>query len=463
MQIGIYGNNWYEKEYGEEGVIMKFLFMDEKGPQNSFKISNPFNKTNKISYANDNMHSYVANVIQIDESDYMQIEREYKKIVDEYLSNRPQLKASLKKKGKELKGLDMLKSNFECGIASMKENELKFYINLFDLLLKYNVENLLFMISKMSVITSSRLISFLYFLDSNTDYSPFIVKYVVTKYAEVEASEEIIKALLDKSLPTKNILELIRNDILDICEKNPDNARMSKQIGIYKQFIMAIDRVLNCEIKLVEPDLPLSFDWNKVKWAFDLWMSERSSKETIDQWWLFLDEGIPQDIFAHLNFDKIEANCNSKDYIGLQITDMIVVLIGKLISQLNLTTRYDFEKSDQRVLVNRGYFNLSEKQFDFIIKLYQFILAREGKYHFINDIYFDDSVLLQTYIEYIASYKNFENYNRMEETQHPELHMKYFIKISEMKYEEGMRNEVLMKSIYGTIKAAVEDEMFRPF
>lgn len=317
-QIGVCGNNWYEKEYGKEGVFMKLLFMDEKGPQNSFKISNPFNKTDKISYANDNMHSYVANILQIEESDYIQIEREYKKIVEEYLSNRPQLKKSLETKRKELKGFDLL-SNFEYGIASMKKNEVKFYMNLLDLLLKYNVENLLFLISKMSVITSSRLINFLYFLDSNTEFSPFLTKYIVTKYAEVEASEEVINALLDKSLPTKNILELIRNDMLAISEKNPDNARMSRQIGIYKQFIMAIDRVSNCEIKLVEPDLPLSFDWNKVKWAFDLWMSERSLKETTNQWWLFLDEGIPHDIFAHLNFDKIEANCNSKDYIGLQI------------------------------------------------------------------------------------------------------------------------------------------------
>lgn len=31
-----------------------------------------------------------------------------------------------------------------------------------------------------------------------------------------------------------------------------------------------------------------------------------------------------------------------------------------------------------------------------------------------------------------------------------------------MKFEEGMKNETLAKSIYGTIKAAVEDEMFRP-
>ena len=51
--------------------------MDEKGPQNSFKISSPFNKTDKLSYATDNMHSYVANVIQIDEFDYILIEQSF--------------------------------------------------------------------------------------------------------------------------------------------------------------------------------------------------------------------------------------------------------------------------------------------------------------------------------------------------------------------------------------------------
>lgn len=441
---------------------MRFLFMDEKGPQNSFKISNPFNKTNKISYANDNMHSYVANVIQIEESDYTQIEREYKVIVEEYLSYRPQLKISLETKGKELKGLDMLKSNFEYGIASMKKNEIKFYIALLDLLLKFNVGNLLFMISKMSVITSSRLINFLYFLDSDTEFSPFLAKYIVTKYAEVEASEEVIKALLDKRVPTKIILQLIRDDMFAIIEKNRDNIRMSRQIDVYMQFIMAIDKALNCKKELVEPDLPLSFDWNKVKWAFDLWMTEWSYNKTTIQWWLFLDEGIPQDVFSHLNFDKIVGNCNSKSYIGLQITDMIVVLIGKLISQLNLVTRYDFEKPDQRVLVSRDYFKLSEEQFDFIKKLHHFILAREGKYHFINDTYFDDSVLLQTYIEYIASYADFDNYNKVGEMQHPELHMQYFMEISEMKFQEGIEKESLEKLIYGTIEAAVEEKMARP-
>lgn len=146
---------------------------------------------------------------------------------------------------------------------------------------------------------------------------------------------------------------------------------------------------------------------------------------------------------------------------ALQITDMIVVLIGKLISQLTLAVRYDFEKPDLRVLVSDGYFDLLEEQFDFIKKIHQFTLVSEGKYHFMNDAYFDESVLLQTYIKYIASYENFEDYNKVEKKRHSELHLERFINISKRKFKEGMENEALAKSIYGSIKAAVEDEMFR--
>lgn len=441
---------------------MKLLFMDEKGPQNSFKISSPFNKTNKLSYANDNMHSYVANVIQIDEFDYILIEQKYQEIVEEYLSNRPQLRKSLAKNGKELKSLNLLKSNFEYGIASMKKNEVKFYMDLLDLLLKYDVENLLFLVSKMSIITSSRLINFLYFLDSKTEFSAFIVKYVVTKYAEVEASEEVIKSLIDKSISTKNILELIRNDMATIFQENLGNTRISRQIGIYNLVIMAIDLVLNCGIELTEPNLPLSFDWSKVKWAFDLWITEQRYRDTENQWRLFLDEGIPQDIFTSLDFYQVDGDCNSRDYIGLQITDMIVGLIGKLVSKLNLKTKYDFERPEQRVLLCDDYYNFSEEQFNFIKKLQQFILDRNGQYHFINDAYFDDSVLLETYIRYISSYGTFEKYNKVEVKRHSEFHLECFIKYSDKKIEEGIKNEVLASKYFGGIKAAVEAEMFRP-
>ena len=437
--------------------------MDEKGPQNSFKISDPFDKKNKLSYANDNMHSYVANVIQIEKTVYGSIEKEYCQIVETYLSTRKQLQQSLKNKSRELKGLDLIRTNFDYGIASMKGNEVQFYISLFKMLNQYDVDNLIFMISKMSIITSSRLTNFFYFLDEETEFSSFIAKYVLTKYAEVEASKKVIEALLNKALPTRPLLKLIKEDLNRIINNNQGNMRMSRQLAIYQQLITAMDRVINNhKIKLLEPELKLSFDWNKVKWAFDLWMTEQGFPDKNIEYTLFLDEGIPSNIFTELNINKIEEDCDSRDYVGLQITDMIVVLIGKLVSQMTVNTRYDFNKPDQRVLLNKEYFDLNEQQYNLISELNRFLLDKETNYHFVNDAYFDESLLLQVYIGYITSFDNFEQYNSVKSKDHVDWYFKNFVKQSEEKYSEGRKNESMAKCMFGSLKEGIEDGTVRP-
>ena len=442
---------------------MHYLFMDEKGPQNSFKISDPFDKKNKLSYANDNMHSYVANVIQIEKTVYGSIEKEYCQIVETYLSTRKQLQQSLKNKSRELKGLDLIRTNFDYGIASMKGNEVQFYISLFKMLNQYDVDNLIFMISKMSIITSSRLTNFFYFLDEETEFSPLIAKYVLTKYAEVEASKKVIEALLNKALPTRPLLKLIKEDLNRIINNNQGNMRMSRQLAIYQQLITAMDRVINNhKIKLLEPELKLSFDWNKVKWAFDLWMTEQGFPDKNIEYTLFLDEGIPSNIFTELNINKIEEDCDSRDSVGLQITDMIVVLIGKLVSQMTVNTRYDFNKPDQRVLLNKEFFDLNEQQYNLISELNRFLLDKETNYHFVNDAYFDESLLLQVYIGYITSFDNFEQYNSVKSKDHVDCYFKNFVKQSEEKYSEGMKNESMAKCMFGSLKEGIEDGTVRP-
>lgn len=442
---------------------MKYLFMDEKGPQNSFKITKPFDKVNKLAYADDDMHSYVANVIQIEKTVYGSIEKEYCQIVETYLSTRKQLQQSLKNKSRELKGLDLIRTNFDYGIASMKGNEVQFYISLFKMLNQYDVDNLIFMISKMSIITSSRLTNFFYFLDEETEFSSFIAKYVLTKYAEVEASKKVIEALLNKALPTRPLLKLIKEDLNRIINNNQGNMRMSQQLAIYQQLITAMDRVINNhKIKLLEPELKLSFDWNKVKWAFDLWMTEQGFPDKNIEYTLFLDKGIPSNIFTELNINKIEEDCDSRDYVGLQITDMIVVLIGKLVSQMTANTRYDFNKPDQRVLLNKEYFDLNEQQYNLISELNRFLLDKETNYHFVNDAYFDESLLLQVYIGYITSFDNFEQYNSVKSKDHVDCYFKNFVKQSEEKYSEGMKNESLTKCMFGSLKEGIEDGTARP-
>ncbi|NQP30905.1 hypothetical protein HO924_01535 [Streptococcus suis] len=442
---------------------MKYLFMDEKGPQNSFKIKKPFDKVNKLAYADDDMHSYVANVIRIEKTVYGSIEKEYCQIVETYLSTRKQLQQSLKNKSRELKGLDLIRTNFDYGIASMKGNEVQFYISLFKMLNQYDVDNLIFMISKMSIITSSRLTNFFYFLDEETEFSSFIAKYVLTKYAEVEASKKVIEALLNKALPTRPLLKLIKEDLNRIINNNQGNMRMSRQLAIFQQLITAMDRVINShKIKLLEPELILSFDWNKVKWAFNLWMTEQGFPNKNIEYTLFLDEGIPSNIFTELNINKIEEDCDSRDYVGLQITDMIVVLIGKLVSQMTANTRYDFNKPDQRVLLNKEYFDLNEQQYNLISELNRFLLDKETNYHFVNDAYFDESLLLQVYIGYIASFDNFDQYKSVELEDHVDSYFQNFIKQSEEKYFEGMKNESMAKCMFGSLKEGIEDGTVRP-
>lgn len=439
---------------------MRLVFMDEKGPQNSFKITKPFNRLDKLQYANDSMHSYVANAIQINEKYYKTIEKEYIELVNEYLTNRPQLRNSLEKKGKELKGLELVRKNFKYGIASMKGDEIKFYSKLLDLLEKFKVENLLFMISKMSIITSSRLTNFLYFI-SELGISSFLLKYVLTKYAEIEASEEVITALLDKQTSTQKILMLIRDDMSSIIRLNKGNKRMEIQNNTYEQAVLIINTILKNKIVLPEPDLPLSFDWRKVYWAFDLWKSEEffSGKKNYR---IYLDEGISEDAFKKLKHCEVIKDCDSKDWIGLQITDMIVVLIGKLISQLYSCSKYDFNVPDQRVLVEKEYFRLTEPQFELVNKINCFILGRNTKFHFINDSFFDDAVLLQTYLGYLSSFESYESYSEVTSESHPLAHFEKFKYVLENKFKESLKNECLAKKIYGNVEAAVENGGLRP-
>lgn len=432
--------------------------MDEKGPQNKFKKSEPFDKINKLAYASDNMHSYVANVIQIDKEYYMNVEKEYNSIVNEYLTERNK---SFKEKS-ELKGENLLKKNFDFGIASMKKSELNFYENLFDILLKNNVDNLMFLISKISIITSARLTNVFYYIDTNNIFSALIFKYVITKYVEVESSENVIRVLLDKSESTRKILKVIKEDMNDIIQNNIGNSRMARQIMTYKSCIMVIDCILKSDIEFEEPKISLEFDWNKVKWAFDLWLTELKCRGNGSKRILFLDKGIPKEKFESLEFEKICPDLESEDYIGLQITDNIVVLIGKLLSKLYSSIKYDFDNPDKRVLIPKEYYEFSQEQFNLLKKMHQYILGRESKYHFVNDTYFDESVLLETYIKYINKFESYSLYNLVSSSDHAESHFRYFKDSAEKKINQSCEIESIVKFKYGSIQKAIESNIYKP-
>ena len=186
-------------------------------------MSTPFDKVNKIAYADDDMHSYVANIIKISESNISKVEKDYINIENRYLSTRNF------KEGKELKGQIILKGNFGWGVASLKKNELEFYTKLFEILNENSVENLLFSINKMSLLVDSRLLNWILDMQDKRQFSAFELKYSLTKYAEIEASENVIAKFFDKNTSLKDLLTAIQKDLEGIVNRNKGNKRMHNQ------------------------------------------------------------------------------------------------------------------------------------------------------------------------------------------------------------------------------------------
>lgn len=67
---------------------MDYLYIDEKGPQETIRITTPYDEEKKIKLGNDNMYVYVANLIKINEERLLEIEEKYKMLERKYISSR---------------------------------------------------------------------------------------------------------------------------------------------------------------------------------------------------------------------------------------------------------------------------------------------------------------------------------------------------------------------------------------
>lgn len=430
------------------------VYIDEKGPQESFRISEPFDFENKLKYADDKMHSYVVNVCSIPSSNMLKVEEAYIEIENKYLATRPKLEPY------ELKGKTILKGNFKFGVASMKGNELDFYNSLFTMLKKYHVQNLFCSISKMSIIVSARLSDWILELDSKRFIdSATRLQYTFAKYANIEANENVIKKLLNKFEGTKDLLNAIKSHMQEIVDKNVNNKRMQSQISEYKYIIQLIKKYNYISNN---PSDNYGFDWRKVTYAIDLWQTEQKVKsEDKIKYNLFLDEGIKKEYFEDLNFDLIEEECDSSKYVGIRIADVVVVLIGNLLNKLRISVTYDNSVPDILKRAPAECYQLNAKQFILMKTMYEFVYNDNTQYGLINDTYFDESVNIESFILYINSYKDFKEYNDFK-GDHSDEHFRIYQKLAHTKVIEGYRSDKIIRNSFGKYKKAIEEKMVRP-
>ena len=437
-------------------IMMDYLYIDEKGPQETIrKITVPFDKAKKLKYGDDDMHIYVADMVRIPYEKLSNIENEYVELEKNYLETRHF------KEGRELKGKDIIKNNFKYGVASLKKNELSFCRHLFEMLLKYDIDNLLFSISKMALLIDSRLNDWILDIGHYYQYSSIKLKYILTKYAEVEASEDVIKSLLDKTMNIKKVLQIIKCDINNIIDCNKDNKRMKLQIWSYQQIVNLIQMTENQEIR--EPANKAVFNWEKVTYNIGLWGAEKKLDGTpLNKMTVILDEGIPKAPFESLGFHKVQEENKSNEVVGLRIADMLVVIAGNYMSKLSADTIYDFEKPDKRKILSCDWFRLNKDQFEVICLLNEFFLKENQKYCFIVDTYFDDGVLFENYLKYVSSFEAFSEYSKVSAAEHSEKHFRITAKNMKKRWALSGKLENISISCYGSLREGINQGMFHP-
>ncbi|MDN5426618.1 MAG: hypothetical protein ACLUGL_08340 [Lactococcus lactis] len=439
---------------------MDYLFMDEKGPQETFEISTPFNKEEKLKNGTDRMHSYVADVIKISEGAYKEIESKYLLLEAEVRKERTQIN--------EIKGENILnKTCFEYGVASLHDDNYRFRFikNFFELLVSHidQIDNLLFEVGKMSIVVDSRLNEWIFSASETKGEVTFLLKYTLTKYMENEAPEVVIKNLLDKKVPLKELLLSIKDDMTKIICDNKGNQRMAGQIRTYQEIVELIDATIGGEIKLIEPDVEAKFNWEKVAWALDLMLLEIDKKEYENKERVFyLDEGIPSEVFQKFNFKEIKDEQKSNQVVGIRIVDMLVFIAGKYISGLFLDSKHDHVDLQKKHLLSTKWFEITSKHFD-LIKLMKRVYFPSGRTYSINiDTYFDDIMLFITFVKYISSYQSYLKYNILNPKEHTEKFMQELITNGQNKFKQSIEADYLSKDCFGSVKETISRGVRKP-
>lgn len=435
---------------------MEYLFIDERGPQESFRISKPFNKVNKIAYGTDDMHLYVADVIKIKDKDLDTIQGKYLEIESNYFSTRRNLDRS-----EELKGQKILeRKRFEYGIASLAKNDVVFYKSVFEMMLEYDIENCLFSISKMALIIDSRLSEWIWKITDRTGVSPTLLKYVLTKYAEIECSEYVITKLLDKAEGLDSVLFAIQQDLFSLLIENNSNRRMHLQTASYSELLETINKTNLSDI--VEPEIDASFNWEKFSFPLDLWLTEIYFSEKHSNLSVVLDEGIPVKPFEQFNFHEIKENEKSEEHVGLRIADVVVAITGKYMSMLSVANNHDLDNPAQRVQLSSEWFDFDEAQFELVKLLSKVIFNENRKYCYGVDTFFDTSVLFETFIRYINSYDSYTEYKTLSVSEHSDNHFLVLAEKMKEKWLESLRCEKLTVGIYGSLKEAINQGIYHP-
>lgn len=417
---------------------MHNIYIDEKGPQNQLRVNTneENNIENRFRMADDKMLTYVMAAVDIPSENQDQFEKEFIKLETSFISN-------MRNSTTELKGAKLLdRKKFVNGFASLPKNETQYFIDIIELFNKHNISACVVTEDKVSSLVMGRLKYWIEFVSKKMKRSSQLLAYSLIKYVTIESNSKVNRELSDSNVKIYSILKSIKKDLRSFIEKYKNVSRMREEIGTYKDIVTIINTCQN--VTVTDPKGDSKFNWEKVDFSLGLWLTEKNFKDELSECTLFLDEGIDPKYFDEKKYFSIVANQDSKTSAGIRSADLLVTLVGKLLSNLSSSTQYDRNFPGKTVHLGDEWFDLKDNQLKLAKLLNNFIINTEFQYSFTNSGYFDDAVLCQSYLEYLSE---FDNSVALKNTQnHSQRHFEKLANLMNTKWDQMYDLDSAIKS-----------------
>lgn len=232
--------------------------------------------------------------------------------------------------------------------------------------------------------------------------APFFqdIVYSITKALVIYKPKEILGVLGENDA---QLLLLLKSFFQDRITANKNNLVLKQHENQAFNFIISILDSLN-------PNVNINWQYEFSFLGFQKYLDD-SSISKVD---IFIDkEGNELTLNAAKNLGFINAKeLDSENSIGIRLSDMIAGIISKLLKSLRKALTYQNETEyTKKKILDQKWFDLNEDQYKLYKKLF-YILSHLNNVYYksFSGIYADDFVILISFLGYIDSFSNYDDF-----------------------------------------------------
>lgn len=226
--------------------------------------------------------------------------------------------------------------------------------------------------------------------------------YSITKAINIYKPDDVIKSIYENN--PKEFIRKLKAFLKERIEINRQNTELKSQENtIFNDIISTLEFVVSPK--------EYKWDYRPCFCGFDLYLSENNIKD----YCLIIDKEGEEykgnnTISAAKDFNFRCRELNSKDCIGIQIADMLIGIMAKVIKSLSIALHQDSCERIEKKILTKDWFIMSQEQMDIYKKLYKIIFQSHNSWHkTYSGIYADNFIAFLSLIEYINKFKTVDD------------------------------------------------------